>query len=96
MAMVLTASVTEEIESRGYLIERLETVTGNTSVAATLAFAVFLLEHAASWDIAHALRITLSTSALLGLYLWRRSLPACISLHFLLDATALLGIPKIR
>ena len=95
-AMVLTAAVTEEIESRGYLIERLETITGSTSLAAILAYLVFLLEHAASWDIAHALRITLWTTALIVLYLWRRSLPACISLHFLADATALLAVPKIR
>ena len=71
--MVLTASVTEEIESRGYLIERLETITGSTSLAAILAYIVFLLEHAASWNIAYALRISLSTMALIGVYLWRRS-----------------------
>jgi membrane protease YdiL (CAAX protease family) len=96
VAMVVTAAVTEEIESRGYLIDRLEAITGSTSVAAILAYIVFFLEHFASWDLAHALRTTLWTTALILLYVRRRSLPACISLHFLADATALLATSHIR
>ena len=96
VAMVVTAAVTEEIESRGYLIDRLEAITGSTSVAAILAYIVFFLEHFASWDLAHALRTALWTTALILLYVGRRSLPACISLHFLADATALLATSHIR
>jgi uncharacterized protein len=91
VAMVLTAAVTEEIESRGYLIERLQAITGSASFAAVLAYFIFLLEHVASWDLAHALRITLWTTPLVLLYLWRRKLPVCMSLHFLVDATAFLA-----
>ena len=96
VAMVLTAAVTEEIESRGFLIERLEAITGSTSASAVLAFLVFLLQHATSWGIAHAVRTALWTTVLIGAYLWRRNLFACISLHLLADVTALLAIPKIR
>lgn len=95
-AMVLTAAVTEEIESRGFLIERLEAITGSTSISAGVAFFVFLLQHATSWGIAHAVRTALWTTVLIGVYLWRRNLLACISLHLLADGTALLAIPKIR
>lgn len=96
VAMVLTAAVTEEIESRGYLIERLEAITGSTSFAGAIAFVVFLLQHAASWGIARAVRTALWTTALVAVYLWRRNLPACISIHLLADGTALLATPKIR
>ena len=95
VAMVLTAAVTEEIESRGYLIERLEAITGSTSFAGAIAFVVFLLQHATSWGIARAVRTALWTTALVAVYLWRRNLPACISMHLLADGTALLAIPKI-
>jgi membrane protease YdiL (CAAX protease family) len=94
-AMVLTAAVTEEIESRGFLIERLEALFGSRSLAAALAFAIFLLQHAQSWGIAYAARTALWTAALVAVYLWRRNLLACISLHFLIDATALLRASKI-
>jgi membrane protease YdiL (CAAX protease family) len=95
VAMVLTAGVTEEIESRGFLIERLEAITGSTWISAFVAFFVFLLQHATSWGIAHAVRTALWTTVLIGVYLWRRNLLACISLHFLADATALLRASKI-
>jgi membrane protease YdiL (CAAX protease family) len=95
VAMVLTAAVTEEIESRGYLIERLKTITGSTSLAGVMAFVVFLLQHATSWGIARAVRTALWTTALVVVYLWRRNLHACTSLHLLADGTALLAIPKI-
>jgi len=91
VGMVVTAAVTEEIDSRGYLIERLQAITGSASLAAVLAYFVFLLEHVASWDLAHALRTTLWITPLILLYLWRRNLPACMSLHFLVDATAFLA-----
>lgn len=91
LGMVLTAAVTEEIDSRGYLIERLQTITGSAAVAAILAYFIFLLEHMASWDMAHALRITLWIAPLILLYLWRRNLPSCMSLHFIVDATAFLA-----
>jgi membrane protease YdiL (CAAX protease family) len=94
-AMVLTAAVTEEIESRGFLIERLETITGSPWVAAALAYLIFLLQHATSWGVARAARIALWTTGLVTVYLWRRNLFACISLHFLADATALLRASKI-
>jgi len=91
VGMVLTAAVTEEIDSRGYLIERLQAITGSASLAAVLAYFIFLLEHVASWDLAHALRTSLWMTPLILLYLWRRNLLACMSLHFLVDATAFLA-----
>jgi membrane protease YdiL (CAAX protease family) len=96
VAMAVTAAITEEIESRGYLIERLEAITGSTSVAAILGYIVFFIEHFVSWDLAHALRTTLWTAALIMLYVARRSVPACMLLHFLADATALLTTSHIR
>jgi len=96
LAMAVTAAVTEEVESRGYLIERLESVTGSSVVAGGLAFLVFVIEHLNSWDTVHALRITPWAVVLVILYLWRRNLPACIMLHLLVDAVALLVLPRLH
>ena len=93
--MALTAAVTEEIESRGYLLERLESITGSGFFAALVAFLLFVLGHANSWDIAHAFRIVPWTAVLIALYMWRRNLAACILLHFLADARPLLAMTRI-
>jgi membrane protease YdiL (CAAX protease family) len=93
--MAVTAAVTEEIESRGYLLERLESITRSGFLAATLAFLLFVLGHASSWDIIHAFRIVPWTAVLIALYMWRRNLAACVLLHFLADARPLLAMTRI-
>lgn len=93
--MALTAAVTEEIESRGYLLERLESITESGSLAALVALLLVVLGHANSWDIAHALRIVPWTAVLIALYMWRRNLAACVLLHFLADARALLALTRL-
>ncbi len=93
--MALTAAVTEEIESRGYLLERLESITGSGLFAAVVGFLLFVLGHANSWDIAHALRIVPWTAVFIVLYMWRRNLAACMLLHFLADARPLLTMTRI-
>jgi uncharacterized protein len=93
--MALTAAVTEEVESRGYLLERLESITGSGLFAAVVGFLLFGLEHANSWDIAHAFRIVPWTVVLIALYMWRRNLAACMLLHFLADARPLLAMTRM-
>jgi uncharacterized protein len=87
--MALIAAVTEEIEGRGYLIERLEMVTGSTTVAALGTFVTFLALHATLFGGAYALGLVPWAVVLIGLYLWRRNLSACILMHLLEDGIAL-------
>ena len=87
-AMALTAAVTEEIESRGFLIERVEMITGSTAFAGCAGFSLALLEHLSSWDLTHVVLVAPWTGAFVVLYLWRRNLFACMLLHALQDLTA--------
>lgn len=83
---IVAAAVGEELVFRGYLLERLEELSGSAVAAVVLSSALFGLWHlpiwgggeiilAGSWGILVAL-----------LYVWRRNLPACMLAHLLEDA----------
>lgn len=93
--MVLTAAITEEIQYRGYPVERLYRLTGNIYVSAAICFTVFVLLHISFWSIGGAIQIGLGSAMFYALYLWRRNLPACMLAHFLNNSVAFLLIPEI-
>ncbi len=90
--IVLTAGITEEIQYRGYVIERL---TGRLGLSAAISWILFVLLHIWFWGLGGALQIGLASVVLYALYFWRRDLLACILMHVLNDAVALLLIPII-
>ena len=92
--IVLTSAITEEIQYRGYPIERLFRLTGNLRLSAAITYVVFVLLHISFWSIGGAIQIGLSSLVLYGLYLWRRNLPACMLMHFLNNSVAFLLIPE--
>jgi len=93
-AMVVTAAVTEEVE-RGYLIERLEGLGLSVGAIVGIAWTVFVFEHAASWNISHAIRIVPTAALLVLVYTWRRNLISCVLVHLWVDASVLLRLSDL-
>ena len=86
LAVVLTASVTEEFLFRAYPIERLTRLTGARWPGALLSLATFVAFHLQGWHLGHVLGVVLPLGAVMtGLYLWRRNVVFVIITHFLLD-----------
>ena len=86
LAVVLTASVTEELLFRAYPIERLARLTGVRWPGALLSLAAFVAFHLHGWHLGHVLGVVLPLGAVMtGLYLWRRNVVFVIITHFLLD-----------
>jgi uncharacterized protein len=86
LAVVLTASVTEELLFRAYPIERLARLTGARWPGALLSLAAFVAFHLRGWHLGHVLGVVLPLGAVMtGLYLWRRNVVFVIITHFLLD-----------
>jgi membrane protease YdiL (CAAX protease family) len=93
--IVLTAGITEEIQYRGYLIERLNALTGRLGLSTAISWILFMLLHIRFWGLGGALQIGIASVVLYALYFWRRNLLACILMHVLNDAVAFLLIPTI-
>jgi membrane protease YdiL (CAAX protease family) len=85
LAVVLTASVTEELLFRAYPIERLARLTGARWPGALLSLAAFVAFHLHDGTWGHVVGVVLPLRAVMtGLYLWRRNVVVIIT-HFLLD-----------
>ncbi len=91
--MILTAAVTEEIRYRGYLIERLNQLTGRIGLSAAISWLVFFLVHLPGWSLGGAVQIGLGSVVLYALYVWRRNLLACMTMHLLNNTVAFLVVP---
>ena len=82
---LIANGIAEEIGFRGYAIERLEELTGSTSIAALLPFAVNVAVHAGAWGFYGMLSKAPLLLPFVVLYLCRRNLPACAIAHILID-----------
>jgi uncharacterized protein len=85
---LLANGIAEEVGFRGYAIERIEELTGSKVIGASLPFVVNVLVHAPVWGLYGMLAKALILLLLVALYLWRRSLPACVLAHILIDIRA--------
>lgn len=95
VALVLTAGICEELFFRGYAIERLRGLTGNTWIGALLGTVLFTLGHIPRYGLSSGLLGVAFIGALLSaIYVWRRNLFPCIALHWFFDAISLLAIPS--
>lgn len=82
---LLANAVAEEIGYRGYAIERIEELTGSTILAATFPLIVNVLVHGPIWGL-HGMFVKFPILLLfVALYFWRRSLPACVIVHLIID-----------
>jgi uncharacterized protein len=96
LAVVLVAvvAISEETIFRGYLIRRLEQVTGSAGWAIVLSAAIFSIGH--GYEGAAGVITVGVTGAALGLvYRWRRSIVAPVVMHFLLDLVAIVILPLL-
>ncbi|GAB3027150.1 hypothetical protein GCM10025298_14360 [Natronobiforma cellulositropha] len=93
VALILTTATTEEILFRGYVIERLEELTGRLWLAVGFSFVVFLIPHVTFfgplWLVTNGANVVL----LYVLYVWRRNLVACMIMHLL--GNSLLLVPAL-
>jgi membrane protease YdiL (CAAX protease family) len=83
---VLTAGITEEIIFRGYLIERLDELTGEPFIAVGVSVLAFALPHILNWNIAHVVGVVLPLGLILSwLYLWKRNIIFNMIVHIVID-----------
>jgi membrane protease YdiL (CAAX protease family) len=89
--MLFSGILLEELASRGYVTERLTAFTGMTWLAAASSLVFSVGMHIPGRNLALALRRTPLMLLLTLLYLWRRSVIACLTMHLLVD----IGLPLI-
>lgn len=94
-SVVLAAAVSEEVLFRGYLMERVEELTGRSWAAVLATVVLFVGSHAAHFGPVTNAWQTLLTLVFAGLYLWRRDLTAPIVLHLVVDAWGLILVPML-
>ena len=81
----MRAAVVEEINYRGYAIERIEELTSSKSLAVLISVVVFTFAHFAFWGGTHLIVVGFSAVILALLYLWRRDLICNMVAHLLTD-----------
>ena len=95
--MVITAPITEETISRGYVLERLASLLGNIWIAGLVSWLGFTAAHIPFFGIRHALLgVGPGAAVITFIYIRRRSLAAVILLHALLDLPILLPASLVR
>lgn len=93
IAIILTTSITEEILFRGYPIERLRVLTGHLWIGVTISMVLFLISHLLFFGPQWLLYQGVGLLLFYVLYVWRRSLAACMVMHLL--GNSLLLIPAL-
>jgi membrane protease YdiL (CAAX protease family) len=71
---------------RAFAIERVESISGSLTAAATFSLIASVSTHVPFWGLRGALVIAPGQLVLIFLYLGRRSLPTCVITHFIADA----------
>ncbi len=83
--VTIRAGVAEEVFMRGYLLERLTSISGSKWMAGGLSLIPFALLHYAGQGWAGVLVSFLAGLVLTLFYFWKRDLKANIVAHFLVD-----------
>lgn len=92
--LVVIVSLAEETIFRGYLILRFQTVTRSPTAAVLLSAAVFSLGHGYE-GTAGVLTVAVMGAIFAVIYLWRGSLIAPITMHFLQDLIGVVLLPLL-
>jgi membrane protease YdiL (CAAX protease family) len=95
LVLVVVVAIAEETIFRGYLLLRLRAILPSTALAVLAAALIFTLGHGYE-GTAGALTVGAMGIVLGAVYRWRRSLVAPATMHFLLDALAILAVPLLR
>jgi membrane protease YdiL (CAAX protease family) len=86
--VTIRAGVAEEVFMRGYLLERLTTISGSNWIAIALSLLPFALLHYPGQGWAGVLVSFNAGAVLTAFYFWKRDLKANILAHFLIDFIA--------
>ncbi|MDQ3871166.1 MAG: CPBP family intramembrane metalloprotease [Chloroflexota bacterium] len=92
--LVAVVAISEETIFRGYLLLRFRAIVPNAGLALVLAFVIFALGHGYE-GMAGVVSVGAVGAAFGAVYLWRRSLVAPATMHFLLDLVAIVLLPLL-
>ena len=88
------AGIAEEVFYRGYAIERIEALTGNRAIAATLPLLIFAGSHFSQGPAGILMTLVIGAIAT-AIYLWKRNLLILIIAHFMVDFIPNVLLPLI-
>jgi membrane protease YdiL (CAAX protease family) len=94
-SLFLTGTLLEEVFYRGYLIERLISLTGKSWLAGLISWAAFTFVHLNFLGLGPTLDMGFISAALVILYLRERSIWPCIMLHGINNAFAYIVFPLL-
>jgi membrane protease YdiL (CAAX protease family) len=94
LLLVLVVAVAEETIFRGYLLLRLRSLTANSALVVASSSVLFAIGHGYEGS-AGVVTVGALGAAFALVYLWRRSLVAPVTLHFLVDFVGLLLAPAV-
>lgn len=92
--LVIVVALSEETIFRGYLIARLEGITGSTPLSVILSSIIFSVGHGYE-GAAGIITVGAMGLALALLFVWRRSLVAPITIHFVNNFLGIVLIPLL-
>ena len=95
LGLFFTGTVLEEIFYRGYLIERLTSLTGKTWLAGIVSWIAFTSVHVKFFGIGPTFEAGIFAAGLVLVYLRERSVWPCMVVHGLNDAFAYLLAPLL-
>ena len=95
LGLLITGTFLEEVLYRGYLIERLTSLTGKRWLAACVSWVSFTLVHLRFFGLGPTLDLGVIAAALVILYVRERSIWPGIVLHGINDFFALILIPLL-
>ena len=84
-ATMVRAGVVEEIVFRGYVLERIEALTGSRWIAGLASAGAFIAVHISGWGYAQLIVVAFGALILTLLYIRRRDLASNMLAHFLAD-----------
>ncbi len=93
--MIAVVAVAEESIFRGYLILRLEAVTASPAAAVVLSAMIFTAGHGYE-GLAQILGVFVVGLVYALVYLWRKSLTATITMHFLQDFIGIVVVQMMK
>ncbi len=94
LVLVVVVAFAEEIIFRGYLIVRINAITGSTTWAVILSSVIFSLGHGYE-GTAGVITVGSMGLAFAVVYVWTGSLAAPIVMHFLQDALVIVVLPLV-
>ena len=95
LILFFTGTFLEEIFYRGYLIERLTSLTGKSWLAGIVSWSTFTFVHLKFFGLGPTLDVGVLSAGLVLLYLKERSIWACIVVHGINDAFGFLIAPLL-